>query len=106
MITYTWTVKDMMTVDTPEPGFVTTVVWIITATDQEYTSVYTGASKFYSQDGTFTPYDQLTEEQVISWVQNSMENGEVDALYDMLATQIETQKNPPPVPQSQPLPWL
>lgn len=106
MITYTWNVQSMLIVDTPEPGFVTTVIWTITANEQQYSAVYTGASQFYSQNGSFTPYDQLTEDQVISWVQNSMESAEVNALYSILATQIENQKNPPSIPMSQPLPWL
>lgn len=105
MINYVWTVNQMMTIDDPEPGFVTTVVWTVTATDEQYVASYTGASKFYTQTDDFTPYENLTEEQVIGWVQNSLGSAEIQSIYDCLAIQIENQKNPPPIPESQPLPW-
>lgn len=48
----------------------------------------------------FTPYDQLTFEQVCRWLEQVLN---VEAIDASLAQQIATQKNPPVI--SLPLPW-
>lgn len=49
----------------------------------------------------FTPYEDLTEETVIGWLEAALN---VEAIDASLAQQIENQINPPIV--SLPLPWL
>lgn len=49
----------------------------------------------------FTAYPDLTEEQIITWLEAGLN---VPALQASLESKIETQKNPPIV--SKPLPWV
>lgn len=102
---YVWTVTNMYTVDTPDPGFVTTVEWLLTGTEGDYTASMKGISYFTNQEGTFIPYDQLTQQQVIGWVQDQLGADGVANCEANIQGQISTQINPPVVPQNQPLPW-
>jgi len=71
-------------------GFVTTAHWTVTATDGDF-SAHAYASCGFDGELT-TPYEDLTEEQVLGWV---WANGvDKDATEESLAAQIELQKNP------------
>ena len=75
---------------------VTTVHWTLIATDDQYSASSYGASGV----GTPTPeafisYDDLTEEEVISWVTTALGGEEaVQQMKDNLVAQIETKKAP------------
>ena len=70
-------------------GFVTTAHWDVTLTDGEYSARAYGACGF---DGELTtPYENLTEAQVLEWVWASLDKA---ATEQSLAAQIEAQKNP------------
>ncbi len=103
--TYTWTVDSMYTVDTPEPGFVVNVLWTLTGVDGQYTASIGGNSQFTVQEGTFTPYDELTQEQVIGWVQNSLGADGIANFEANVQGQINSMITPPVSPQNTPLPW-
>ena len=103
--TYTWTIDSMYTVDTPEPGFVVNVLWTLTGVDGQYTASIGGNSQFTVQEGTFTPYDQLTQEQVIGWVQNSLGADGIANFEANVQGQINSMITPPVSPQNTPLPW-
>jgi len=104
-ITNTWTVVQMNA--KPElngkANVVFTVYWVLTGTDGTYTgSVYGSAGVTLNPDSSFTPYADLTQEQVIGWVHNGM--GDNVAAYEVsVAKQIADQINPPVV--TPPLPW-
>lgn len=51
----------------------------------------------------FIPYDQLTEAQVVSWVQEALGAERLGEIAASIKTQIDNQKNPPIV--TPPLPW-
>jgi hypothetical protein len=56
-----------------------------------------------NEDGNYTPYADLTEEQVLGWIQaepNLVINTEAN-----LDGQIQSQVTPPVSPTAQPLPW-
>jgi hypothetical protein len=103
---YQWTIQAMDCVP-QEDGLTDVVVtahWNVSATDGTYTSnVYSTQSFTLSQGGTFTPYADLTQEQVVGWVQAAMGAEGVASLEANLNTQIENQINPPIV--TPPLPW-
>lgn len=66
-----------------------------------YSGTCYGSCSFPAPSGSFTPYADLTEEQVLGWCWNSGVNkDQIDA---NVALQIETAINPPVV--SLPLPW-
>jgi len=72
-----------------EDGFVTTAHWTVSATDEEYSASSYGSCGF---DGELTtPYEDLTKEQVLEWVWQTVNKEETEA---SLAAQIEAQKNP------------
>ena len=104
--TYTWTINQMYTLQQPDPNYVVNVLWTLTGVDGTATGEINGNCIFDSdQESEFIPYDQLTEEQVIGWVQASL--GEI-GIANMKATvdgQIGSIINPPVSPRMTPLPW-
>ena len=87
-----------------ETDVVFTVHWTLTGTDGTYTGyVYGSQGVSINPDEPFTPYDQLTEAQVIGWVQAAMGEEQVASYEANVAQQIEDQINPPVV--TPPLPW-
>jgi hypothetical protein len=87
---------DRLTAD----GFVVTVHYNVSATDGTYSANTYGTVGYQEQPGeTFTPYDQLTEAQVVGWVQTSLGQDTVEA---SLQSQINAQINPV---QESGVPW-
>lgn len=102
--TITWTITAMDCY--PQEGGNTDVVfnvhWTCAGTDGTYNaSVYSTCSVPAPSGSAFTPYDQLTQNQVLDWV---WANG-VDkfATESAVVQQIDNQINPPVV--TPPLPW-
>jgi hypothetical protein len=106
MTTYNWTISAMDCVP-QEDGHTDVVVtahWNVQGTDGTYTaSVYGTQSFTYDSGKAFIPYDSLTQDEVVLWVQDSMGAEGVASLEANLNTQIENQINPPIV--TLPLPW-
>ena len=102
---FTWSINQMWTLDTPEPGFVCNVSWTLTGVDGQYTASIGGNNTFTVQDGPFTPYDQLTEAQVLGWVQAALGPDGVGNTEACVQGQINSMINPPVSPEAQPLPW-
>jgi len=88
MTTYNWNVVQMDR--KASDGFVTTCHYTVSAVDGEFTASTYGTVG-YTEEGAFTPYNQLTQAQVVGWVQESLGKDTVEA---SLATQIEALKNP------------
>lgn len=104
MNTYNWVIAQLDT--KPQEGelndVVSTVHWRYQATDGEFNGDVYGAMACGTPSETdFTAYPELTEAQVISWLEAGLD---VPALQASLDAQIENQKNPPIV--SKPLPWI
>ena len=86
------------------PLYVLDVGWRCNGTDGDYFSTVYGTCSFsqpVETDGTPTPYEDLTEEQVLNWCWNTGVSKEATEL--AINTTIENQKNPPVV--MEPLPW-
>ena len=102
MTTFTTTINSMYTIDTPEPGFVCNVLWTVTGVDGTYTAEIGGNSQFTVQEGpTYTPYDQLTQAQVLAWIPAE----QISSAQSCVQGQIDSQITPPVSPEAQPLPW-
>ena len=100
--TFTTTINSMYTIDTPEPGFVCNVLWTVSGVDGTYTAEIGGNSQFTVQEGpTFTPYDQLTQAQVLAWIPAE----QISSAQSCVQGQIDSQITPPVSPQNTPLPW-
>lgn len=71
-------------------GFVTTAHWNCTGTDGEYSGrVYSTCS--WPDGQAVIPYDDLTQDTVLSWVWESVDKEATEAA---VAAQIESQKHP------------
>lgn len=107
-ITNTWAViqMDCYPEYDNETDVVFNVHWTLTADDGTYRGIVRGVQALPlnpDAPSPFTPYADLTEEQVIGWVQAAMGTEQVAAYEANVATQIEVQINPPVV--NPPLPW-
>lgn len=105
-ITNTWAVTQMDAY--PEADGETDVVfnvhWTLTGSDGTYTGyVYGTQGVTLDPAAPFTPYADLTEAQVLGWVQSAMGAEQVAAYEANVAQQIADQINPPVV--TPPLPW-
>jgi hypothetical protein len=91
MTTFTWSLPTLErhTAD----GFVYTAHWRCTASDGEFSASSYGTAGFQQdpEAESFTPYESLTEEQVLGWVWESVDK---DATEAALEAKIEAEKNP------------
>jgi len=77
--------------------------WSCRASDGTYSAVSTGCTEFAPPSGSgFTPYEDLTEQQVMDWCFAS--GVDQKAIEANVTQQIQNQINPPVV--SLPLPWV
>ena len=103
MTTFTTTITSMYTLDTPDPGYVVNALWQVTGVDGTYTASIGGNTQFSSadQEGTFIPYDQLTEATVIGWIPESA----IESAQQCVQGQINSLITPPVSPANTALPW-
>jgi hypothetical protein len=97
MTTFNWQV--VQTNYNTSDKFITTVHYVVSAVDGEFTASTYGTVGYTQEDKSYTPFASLTKEQVVGWVQESLGKDTVEA---GLAAQIEAQKNPV---QESGLPW-
>ena len=105
-VSYQWNVQQMDAYPEldGEIDVVFTVHWTLTGTDGTYTgSVYGSVGVTVDPDAPFTPYADLTQAQVIGWVQSALGAEQVAAYEANVVTQIADQIDPPVV--TPPLPW-
>ena len=101
--TITWVIEWMQTTPTTAtpPETVITAGWRCIGVQDAYSATSYSTTSFPAPEGTFTPYDQLTQEQVLGWC---WANGvDKDAIEASVQTQIDNQINPPII--QPPLPW-
>ena len=100
----TWLIERLLV--KPTEGSLTDVVitadWRCNGTDGTYSGTCYGSASFAPPTENFTPYEDLTQDQVLGWC---YENG-VDkvAIEANVSAQIADQINPPVI--APPLPWL
>ena len=95
---FTWNVvqMDRLTSD----SFVVTCHYTVTATDGDYTSSTYGTTSYTQEAGkSYIPYADLTEVEVVGWVQTSIGKDTTEA---SLQSQIDALKNPV---QESGVPW-
>lgn len=73
-------------------------------TQNPYQATLANTQSFtYTAGSPYTPYDQLTNDIVVGWIQDALGNAGVQSVYTTLDTDIAHQINPPVV--NPPLPW-
>jgi hypothetical protein len=106
-ITYNWGIVQLDAY--PEKDGLTDVVftvhWTLNGDDGEgHTgSAYGSVGVTLDEGGGYTPFAELTQEQVVGWVQESLGEEQVASLESGIANQIEQQINPTVVTPA--LPW-
>jgi len=102
--TITWSVSalDCYPQESGNTDVVFNVHWTCAGTDGTYNaSVYSTCSVPAPTGSAFTPYDQLTQQQVLGWIwANGVDQAATEAA---VQTQLDNQINPPVV--TPPLPW-
>jgi hypothetical protein len=103
-ISIVWIIERLLV--KPTEGSLTDVVitadWRCNGTDGTYRGTCYGSASFAPPSENFTPYDQLTEAQVLGWCfANGVDQTAIEA---NVSAQIENQIDPPVVVL--PLPWV
>ena len=108
MTTYTWSINALYTVQQPNPDYIVNAMWTLSGVQEQYSASIDGNTQFKVKpsDPSFVPYDQLTEEVVIGWVQASLGEQGIANYEANVQGQIDSQINPPVSPANTPLPWL
>lgn len=82
-----------------------TIHWRRQATDGTHNAdIYGAQAVTLDPDAPFTPFANLTEAQVIGWLEAALGADTLAAQIASLDTQIENQINPPVI--TPPLPWM
>jgi len=104
MITLSWIIERLLC--KPVEGTLTDVVvtadWRCNGSQESFSGTCYGSTSFAPPSGEFTPYPDLTEQQVLDWCfANGVDKTAIEA---NVSLQIENQINPPII--APPLPWL
>ena len=105
-ITYTWTVDRMSVLQTPNPDYVVIAEWTCAGTDGTNSAEIGGDSRFSSEQvGTFIPYADLTEADVLGWIDDVLGVNGISSAEGCVEGQINSIVSPPVSPTAEPLPW-
>ena len=109
MTTYTWTTTNLYTINlATEFDYVVTAIYNVSATDGTYSATLDSNITQFTVDNDkpdYIPYEDLTNDIVIAWVQETIGVDGVTSITACLDGQIESQINPPVTPQNTPLPF-
>lgn len=103
MTTFNWLIQSMPAYpqEAGETDVVFQVNWQCNANDNGYSANTFGSVPVtYTAGSPFTPYAELTQDQVWGWVNPSIDRPAIEA---SLQASIDEQKNPPVI--ELPLPW-
>ena len=103
-MTILWLIERLLTkpVDGSNTDVVITADWRCNGSQDGYSGTCYGSCSFAPPSGSFTPYADLTEQQVLDWCYaNGVDQAAIEA---NVSLQIQNQINPPVV--SLPLPWV
>lgn len=109
-LTYTWKLTGVRKTNTEAlAGVVIGVSWECKGTDEEgHSGVFSGITPFnLSEAGgeNFIPFEELTEELVLGWVQSVVVGGYKEHIDGQIMKQIGLQKNPVVYLTEAELPW-
>ena len=103
-MTILWLIERLLV--KPTEGSLTDVVitadWRCNGSQESFSGTCYGSASFAPPTGSFTPYEDLTQDQVLGWCfANGVDQAAIEA---NVTAQIQNQINPPVV--SLPLPWV
>jgi hypothetical protein len=103
-ISINWIIKQLLVKKTEGSlsDVVVTANWSCRGSNETYSAVLTGCTEFAPPSGDFTPYPDLTQDQVLNWCFAS--GVDQKAIEANVSAQIADQINPPII--APPLPWV
>lgn len=107
MTTFTWAVTALYTQTIAgEQDYVVIANYEVVGVDATYSASLSNIARFNTESvSPFVPYDQLTNDIVIGWIQSELGVDGVNNLEACIQGQIDSQINPPVTPVNTPLPW-
>ena len=103
-MTILWLIERLLTkpVEGSNTDVVITADWRCNGSQESFYGTCYGSCSFAPPTGSFTPYPDLTQDQVLDWCYaNGVDQAAIEA---NVTAQIENQINPPVV--TLPLPWV
>lgn len=107
MTNFNWVVTSLytQTID-GEQNYVVVAQYDVIGIDGNYTAKISSLERFSTSTVTpFIPYEDLTNEIVIGWIQQQLGADGVANTCASVQGSIDAQINPPSIPQNTPLPW-
>jgi hypothetical protein len=106
MTQYTWNVTALYTETVDgEQNYVVIANYEVVGVDGTYSASLSNIARFNTASVTpFVPYEDLTNDIVIGWIQSELGVDGVSNLEACIQGQIDSQINPPVTPQNTPLP--
>ena len=107
MTNYTWVVTTLYTQTIEnEQNYVVIAYYDVTGIDGVYTASLSNLAQFSTASvSPFIPYEDLTNDIVVGWIQSQLGVDGVSNLEASIQGQIDSQINPPISPENTPLPW-
>jgi hypothetical protein len=99
----TWIIEQMSVAPQldGQTDVVVTAAWRCTGINGQYVGTLYGSASFSLEQGSsFTPYDQLTQDQVLGWVWTTVDKTQIELV---VVAQLNNLANPPVI--ELPLPW-
>ena len=104
MVKYEWIVTELATQNiNNEENYVVVADFNVVGTEGEYISKVTGIQTFAVSGEVFVPYEDLTNDLVVTWIKNLVN---VEEIYASIDADLYAQQNPPVQPTNTPLPWI
>jgi hypothetical protein len=106
MTTFNWIVTTLWTETIAgEQNYVVNAAYDVTGVDGTYTASLQNTAQFSTASvSPFIPYDELTNDIVVGWIQQDLGVNGVANLEACIQGQINSQINPPVTPEITPLP--
>ena len=112
MKNYTWTVEKLLVKDIDDmKDYVVDALFDVSGTEEvngteySYTLKTNNASFKVSEGSDFIPFEDLTNETIVSWIKEMLGPQGVADYEAAVGGQIDAKINPPVVPTVKPLPW-
>ena len=112
MKNYTWTVENLLVKDIDDmKDYVVDALFDVSGTEEvngteySYTLKTNNASFKVSEGSDFIPFEDLTNETIVSWIKEMLGPQGVADYEAAVGGQIDAKINPPVVPTVKPLPW-
>jgi hypothetical protein len=107
MTNYTWTVTALYTETIHgETDYVVIADYTTIGVDGDYSASLQNTAVFSTDSvSIFVPYEDLTEEIVLTWIKETLGENGVVSIEANIQDLINIQINPPQTPQNTPLPW-